>query len=284
MNYPIVKVMTKDNLELFGFLAEAKNSKTIMIHMHGTAAAFYGEGFEEYFIDSMPAIGVSVLFTNNRGNYVMESWQNTGAALEKFEDCIMDIDAWIEFAFSKGYEKIILQGHSLGTEKIVFYMEKGKHKEKIIALSLLGFSDSYGCQRRFLDSQNIDPMNEAIKLVSEGRGEIFLTSIWKSHAGVLPQSAGSYANFFSPGSELSNALPIRKGEDLECFQNIKVPILAVLGDQDKWAIVSSQEDCELLKRENALTETYVISDCAHSFEGKQDELVECVSKFLSKLN
>lgn len=281
--YPIIKAITQDNLTLFGYLTEAENSKTMLVHIHGTAASFYGEEFEEYFVNILPSQGVSVLFTNNRGSSVMSSWQNAGAALERFEDCLLDIDAWIAFALNKGYEKIILQGHSLGTEKIVYYMEHGKYKNNVIAISLLGFADSYGCQMRFLKTQSIDPMIEAEKLVKDGKGEIFLTSIWKSHAGVLPQSANSYINFFSLNSELSKALPLRQGKDLKYFQNIKVPILALIGDQDCWAIASPNEDSNLLKRENALTETHVIADCNHEFEKKQDELVEYVRNFLSKL-
>ena len=66
--------------------------------------------------------------------------------MENFEDCVVDIDAWIKFALSKGYEKIILMGHSLGTEKIVYYMNKGRYTNKVKAIILLGFADFlHGC-------------------------------------------------------------------------------------------------------------------------------------------
>ena len=124
MAYPIKSTQTPDGLTLFGYLAEAPKSHTLLINIHGTASGFYVEEFEQYFIESLPSFGISVLFTNNRGNFVMESWQKTGAAQEKFEDCLIDIDTWIEYARSLGYDQIILQGHSLGTEKVVYYMQK----------------------------------------------------------------------------------------------------------------------------------------------------------------
>src|SRR3989344_1753317 len=138
MGYPIVKIKTPDNITLFGFLSESSNKDIILINIHGTGSGFYVEEFESEFTERLPKLDVSTLFTNNRGNYTMESWQETGAAVEKFENCLIDIDAWIEFALQKGYKQIILQGHSLGTEKVVYYMEKGKYKDRVVGVILLG--------------------------------------------------------------------------------------------------------------------------------------------------
>jgi hypothetical protein len=282
MDYPIVKVRTPDGLRLFGFLAESSQKDAILINIHGTGSGFYVEEFESEFIKRLPEIGISVLFTNNRGNYTMESWQDTGAAVEKFEDCLIDIDSWIQFAIEKGYKKIILQGHSLGTEKVIYYMEKGKFEDKVNAVILLGFSDSFGCQMKFLKTQKTDPIEEALKLVEEGRGYQFLNSIWKCHAGVLPQSAESYINFFSENSELSKALPLRKGKDLTFYQNIRVPILGVICDTDEWLLLPINELVTLMKNENKNAEIETIFQTDHSFSGKQKELLDIVEKFVTK--
>lgn len=285
MKYPLVKVTTKDHLQLFGFLAEAKDSKTILINIHGTGSGFYIEEFEREFVERLPEQGISVLFTNNRGNFVMEFWQGTGAALERFEDCLIDIDAWIELALEKGYSKIILQGHSLGTEKVVYYMERGKYRDKVIGVILLGFADSYGNQMLFLDKvgrTNQELLSEALDLVAQNKGEQFLTSTWLCHAGVLPQSAISYLSFFSGNSELSKALPLRKGRDLKYYQNIKVPILGVVGEKDHWTILPVPQAAELLRKENPLAEVYIIEGSYHSFEEHQKELVDIVEGFILK--
>lgn len=282
MIYPIVKVKTPDNLSLFGLLAEANSTKTILINIHGTASAFYVEEFEEEFVKTLPEKDISVLFTNNRGNFIMESWQKTGAALEKFEDCLIDIDTWVEFVLKKGYKQIFLQGHSLGSEKVVYYMEKGKYKDKISGVILLGFTDSYGVQMKFLKTLNVDPAVEARRLINENKGEQFIDTLWLSHAGVLPQSAESYLNFFSPDSELSKALPLRQGKDLKYFRNIKVPILAITTDPDPWAVVPLHESADLLRKENGLAKVEILSGTNHSFEGKQKEVVQLVNNFVLK--
>jgi len=211
MKYPIVKTVTSDQIELFGFLAEAGGEKdAILIHIHGTSSSFYCEEYARLFAEEFPALGVATLFTNNRGSHVMEAWQNTGAALEMFEDCLLDIDAWVRLAIEDGYRRIFLQGHSLGTEKIVYSMNRGKFTEKVVAVILLGVSDSFGNQARIARTFPADPMKEARRLVDEGKGEQFLTSVWRPHGGGVPQSAASYLNFFSPGSKLSEALPLHR--------------------------------------------------------------------------
>jgi pimeloyl-ACP methyl ester carboxylesterase len=281
MKYPIVKVITDDNLELFGFLAEGEEEKdAVLINIHGTSASFYEEEYAGYFAEKLPPIGLATLFTNNRGSHVMESWQNTGAALEAFEDCVLDIDAWIKYAISGGYRRIFLQGHSLGTEKVVYYMSKGKYIEKVAAVILLGFSDSFGNQTRIAQNFPVDPMSEAKRLVAEGRGEQFLTSVWRPHGGAVPKSAASYLNFFSPGSELSQALPLRQGKDLLYYRNIKVPILVVVGEEDPFTYLPVRDAIKLLEKENRETRARIISGADHDFSGKEKELVDIVKEFL----
>ncbi|MCX5908363.1 MAG: DUF1749 domain-containing protein [Deltaproteobacteria bacterium] len=284
MKYPIVKVTTEDNLELFGVISEPEGGKgAILINIHGTSASFYCEEYGRIFAETLSAIGITTLFTNNRGSHVMEAWQNIGAALEIFENCVLDIDAWIQYALNLGYRKIFLQGHSLGTEKIVYYMNHGRLQDKVVALILLGCSDSFGNQSRIAKGFPVDPMDEARRLVAEGKGEQFLTSVWRPHGGGVPKSASSYLNFFSPGSELSRALPLRQGHNLTYYHNIQVPILVVVGEWDPYTYIPVQDAINLLKRENHRTQATIIHDADHDFSGKGKELVDIVKQFVERV-
>ncbi|MBI4163757.1 MAG: DUF1749 domain-containing protein [Candidatus Aenigmarchaeota archaeon] len=295
MNYPIATVTTKDNLILHGLLIEEKKSSKIVINIHGSASNFYEESFIENMATQLPKRGFSFLSTNNRGNSVLtHTWQKCGSALEIFEDCILDINAWIEFALSKNYSKIILQGHSLGTEKIVYYMNKGKYRNKVNGIILLGFSDSYGNALKFMERLKCknDLFNEAKNLVRKNMGEQFLTSKWYSHAGILPKSAESFLNQFSKNSELSKAFPLRL-KKLDLYSKITVPILAVISDNDKFTgadVVEGGSEhtmwpikdvVRLLKKSNNRTKVAVISKTNHSFEGKEGEVTKIVSDFLT---
>lgn len=294
MNYPIINVTTKDKITLHGLLIENKKSNKIVINIHGSASNFYEEPFFENMAVTFPKKGFSWLSINNRGNSVLtHTWQKTGSAVEKFEDCLLDINAWVEFAINKNYKTIILQGHSLGTEKVVYYMNKGKYKNKIAGVVLLGFSDSFGCAHKFMDKKNCTKklFTEARNLVEKNKGEQFLTTQWYSHAGILPKSAESFINQFSNDSELSKAFPFRL-KKLDFYSKIKTPILAVISDNDKFTnadvveggsehvMMSIKESVELLNNSNSRTKAIIIPKTDHDFEGKEEELTNIVTDFL----
>ncbi len=295
MNYPIVNVTTKDKLILHGLLIESKDSNKIVINIHGSATNFYEEPFFENMAIAFPDMGFSWLSTNNRGNSVLiHTWQKTGSAVEEFEDCLLDIDAWIEFAIKNGYSDIILQGHSLGTEKIVYYMNKGKYINKVAGVILLGFSDSFGCAHKFMDRTNSKDLlfAEAENLMKQNKGEQFLTTQWYSHAGILPKSAESFINQFSDNSELAKAFPFRL-KKLDYYSKIRVSILAVISDNDKFTnadvVIGGSEHTmmpvknavELLKKSNSRTRVAIISKTNHDFENKEEELTKVVKYFLT---
>ena len=281
MRYPIVKTTTPDHLELFGLLFEPQGEKdAILINIHGTSGCFYVEEYTSFLAEELPPLGIGVLFTNNRGSHVMEAWQNSGAALEMFEDCVLDIDAWIRFALDAGYRRVILQGHSLGTEKVVYYLNRGNDARKVSALILLGVSDSFGNQAAIAKAFPVDPMTEAKRLVAEGRGEQFLTSIWRPHGGAVPKSAASYLNFFSPGSELSKALPLRQRGGLSYYRRIQMPILVVVGEFDPFTCIPVKDALALLAKENGRTLSKLSPDADHDFSGKGKELAGAIKEFL----
>jgi len=289
LNYPIVQVKTNDNIWLHGLYIPALNSKTIFINIHGTASNFYEEDFIKILAERFSEEGITLLSTNNRGTGVYDAYQKTGAAVEKFEDCLIDIDTWVKFALGKGFEKIILSGHSLGTEKVVYYMNNGKYSDNIAALVLLAPADSFGSHRILDGKQNprnaeiVKLLKKADNLVAKGQGETFLPrNTYGSIEGILPKSADSLLNFLGSKSKLLNALPL-KTKKLEAFSRIKIPILVVIGDQEEYTAIPIAEALQLFKQENKKAQTFQIKDCDHDFQGKEEMLTSTISEFLKKI-
>jgi len=286
-NYPIVKVDTIDGQSLHGLLSEPDvASNTIVIHIHGSAGSFYLDSYFEALTQSVLDLGVAYLATNNRGAGVYELEKGTaycGVSLEKFEDSVLDIDAWIELAISQGYEKIILEGHSYGTEKIVYYMNKGAYADKVVGVVLLGFSDNVGTQIKYEKRIGQNYREEAENLNNKGEGWKLLDDYW-GLCGELPISAQTYIHGFTEDSENAIALPLRKGGELVFFRNIKVPILALISDDEEgeYTIIPIKDAVNLLKSENKLAETNIIKGTGHSFRGKETELINKIIDFLNK--
>lgn len=289
MNFPIVKVTTKDGFILHGYLAEPeRKSDTIVIHMHGSAGNFYQSNFYPYLFTMARVINIAFLTTNSRGSGVYEVEKNTknrGVAIEIFEECLLDIDAWIEFALSKGYKKIILEGHSFGTNKIQYYALNGEYKDQVIALILLGFTDSYGGQLEYLERvqmKNEDVLKEADSLIQSGK-PFQLLSEPLINWGELPQSAQSYKNFMTPGSELSKILPLREAENLLNFKKIQIPVLGIVGDRDECTVILPGESVRLLNKENKNAQCFMIENCNHSYQEKEGEMIKLVKAFIEKI-
>ncbi len=229
-----------------------------------------------------------MLSTNNRGAGVYDAYQKTGAAVEKFEDCLIDINAWVEFAIKEGHKNIILSGHSLGAEKVVYYMNHGKYADKISSIVLLGPADSHG-SHRLLDGK-INPrslevetlLKESDSLIQQNKGDQFLPrNAYGSHEGIMPKSAESFVNFLGPNSKVLEGLPFRT-EKLEAYSIISVPILAVIGDQDEYTAIPIENALDLMRRANKNTQTFQLKDCDHDFQGKEEKLGEIILRFIKK--
>jgi len=288
MKNPIIHIITADKLDLYGILLAAPRKDSIIINIHGTADNFYDNDFIWQIAKTLEPLNVSMLSVNNRGSYSLEFYdygpgaqRNSGASVEIFEKSVLDIDAWIKYALSLGYKEIILQGHSLGTEKVVYYMSKGKYRNKINSVILLGFSDSYGTHYEFFKKEVTNLLDEAKTLVKNKKSHQFITKHWLAHAGVLPQSAEAHLNFFKPNSELSKAFPIRQGKDLIMYKNIKVPILGVIGDDEEYTVIPIDKAIELLKKENKLASIYQINSSDHSFTGEEKQVASIIKKFIA---
>lgn len=288
MNYPIIQIKTPDNIWLHGLYLRPENSSTVFINIHGTASNFYEEYFIEILARKFLENGISMLSANNRGAGVYDAYQKTGAAVEKFEDCIIDIDTWVEFVIKEGHKNIILSGHSLGTEKIVYYMSHGKYADKISSIILLAPADSHG-SHRMLDGE-VNPrltevealLKESEGLLRQNKGNTFLPrNAYGSHEGIMPKSAESFVNFLGPDSKVLEGLPF-KTERLESYSKIKVPILVVIGDQNEYTALPILDALELMKRENKHTRTFQIKNCDHDFQNKEDDLTDIILKFIKK--
>jgi pimeloyl-ACP methyl ester carboxylesterase len=286
MKLALEKVTTTDNYILHGLLFEPKKqSKTIIIHIHGSAGNCYQSNFYPYLFKMAKQLNIAFLTTNSRGTGVYDVEKGVkyrGAAIEIFEECLLDIDKWIEFALSKGYKNIILEGHSFGTNKIQYYVLSGKYKIKIKSLILLGFTDSYGGQLEYLgktNRRNEDVLKEAKELIKQNKPLQLLSDLYINW-GELPQSAQSYKSFMTPGSALSNILPLGQKKVFTNFKKISIPILGVVGDTGECTVISPKKAVDKLNKENTYAKCFMIKNCNHMYKGKGKELIKIIKKFL----
>lgn len=148
MKTNLIRFTTSDGLRLDGILyAPNKKTNKCVIHVHGTSSDFYRTKYVDTFAPKFTKSGWALLTFNNRGsgsNYKFYKENEKGEITERvkigstdeiFEDCEIDIQAAIDFAKTKGFDELVLQGHSYGCNKVIWYAINNKTVGKIILLA-----------------------------------------------------------------------------------------------------------------------------------------------------
>ena len=130
-----LNVPTRRGVVLNGVLfrkEENKTSDTVMIAITGIHGNFYSNPFYYNIGDTLNAGGIDFIYaqTNDAFGQIETVNVNTGKKEiigswnERFYYTDEDIDAYITFAKQEGYEHIILAGHSLGANKVIYYLSR----------------------------------------------------------------------------------------------------------------------------------------------------------------
>lgn len=286
----LVKTVTKDGLELAGFWMD-KKSDTAVFHSHGTSGDFYTHEFIEIEGEALSKLGISFLTANNRGHDVYADirkhtkkgveWTQIGGGFEKFEDCVLDISAWLEFLTKQGVKKVILQSHSL-TSKILYYQYHIKDP-RIAGLILLSSQNDAGLMYYTLGKGKYEKTNREIKrMVQEGKGNQKLpkelspvsyeTSALMYLGYLTEEGPGTLTPYHSPDSPQWRVL-----------ESIGEPILAVYGGKDAYMKPSIQTAVKLMKQHSKSTESMtvkVIQGATHSYIGYENKLIAIINTWV----
>lgn len=128
-----LNVPTKRGSVLNGVLfrpREKKNTDTVMIAITGIHGNFYSNPFYYNIGDTLNSANYDFIYAqtndafgqietfnvNTKGKEIIGSWN------ERFSYTDEDIDAYLTWACKEGYEHIILAGHSLGANKVIYYL------------------------------------------------------------------------------------------------------------------------------------------------------------------
>ena len=288
------RVLTPDGIELQGFFVTPSGgvSEITVLHIHGLAGNFYENRFIDYIAEALSKIHINFLTFNNRGHdYIADflyqekdtgkiTYKQIGAAFETFRECVLDIKAWIEFLKSRGSNKIIIQGHSHGAIKAVYYLSETQDSQ-VIGLILLSPSDDLGLQRSDLGEKFNEALEVAKKLVSEGREK----ELMPKEYFVYPISAKTYLDSFERGSPLGIFnLSRTDREEFPELQKIKVPVLVIIGTVEEAFLGEPQQflsDLESLFKNTESFTGYVIEGAPHNYLGHEEKISEKIGQWVA---
>ncbi len=288
--------MTSDGLELQGlfFSPDSGYSRATVIHIHGLSGNFYENRFVDVEAEAVVGQGMNFMPFNNRGHeYISDSiwhpegadepsYKQIGGMYEMFEESILDVQACIDFARSKGAERIILQGHSHGALKVNLYLSRNPQPD-IAGLILLSPSDDFGRQRERVGNQFDEIMERAMKLVADGRERESMPV----NDFAYPISAGSYVDNFRPDSpcQMFNFTETDRTEFPE-LGAVTVPVLGIVGTVEE--AFADDPDTYIAKMKHHLANAgpftgYAIEGAPHNYLQYESELAGLIGDWLGGL-
>ncbi len=286
------RVITGDGLELHGLLMMPDSNATHgIIHVHGLAGNFYENRFIDHVSDVATRLGFAFLTVNTRGrDYISDflciddgsiTYKQIGAIYEIFEECILDIDAWIDFLKDRGIGSIILQGHSHGALKVVYYISK-KPDSPVSGTVLLSPSDDFGLQRAALGERFDEALAISQKMISEGKARELMPREYFHY----PVSAASYYDIFRPDSPLKIFnISETDTSDFHALSKIHIPTLVLVGSVEEAFIGEPQAYLASIRSKMIATEDFtgkVIRGAPHNYLGYETELASLIEDWLAE--
>lgn len=197
-----------------------------------------------------------------------------GTAFETFEECLLDIDAAINYLKTLGYENFILSGHSTGCQKSLYYGLQ-KQTENIKVIILLAPCDDLAVAKRDLG----DNFQKALELAEQKQDSPTLLE----HQDLFENfSAKRFYDLMKEDSVEGNLFNYEK--QLTHIKQIKIPILSVFGSEEQYAILTPQKMLQMIKENysNELSQTKLIGG-DHNFKENEEDLKQTIKEFIKKI-
>lgn len=276
----LTKVVTADNVDLEGIYVEpSKKSSTALVYVHGLGSSFSrGQDFAGELAERCRKEGIGYFKFNTRGSDVVSGFEEPllGKAFEKFEDCVLDIAAVLQFAKKLGYKKIILAGHSTGANKVLYYLYKTGDRA-IVGLALLGPVSDVVCAEKIYGKKILEKGLAAAKRLREKNPSLLMSRRY----GLI--SAGRFWSLYHPG-ESEDVFPYynvkAKWKELG---SIKVPVCVVVGSKDEYLDRSAKEVVDIFRSRAKVAKSFegvVIKDAVHGFVGRERRLTRVVADWI----
>ncbi len=264
----IIEVETKRKNILYGCWYGEQFDDTCLIMTNGTGGNIFENRFLRELGEFLQEKRVSYIYAHNSGAFQMLS--NYGLSFEEFDDCVEDLSAFVDFAIKQGYENIILGGHSLGCNKVIYYLYKNHPSEikKVVFVSPVDMIKKTNGELKSIEQ--IDAYLQVINLKDDE---------------IVPIRYDNY-NYYSKKSYLDvknnknqNNLPIYQSDkNFEQLQSINLPIYMIMGEKDIFAFGDTKKHLEVIKNNSNNAVYDIIRNTGHTFKNKISEFCDLIYK------
>lgn len=278
MKQELVRINSIDEIEQPGILyTPNEDTDKIVIHVHGLNGNFYENRFLDILAKSYTDKNYAFLTFNNRGrDFITELLKGNdytiiGGSLERFKDCILDIDGVVNWVKAKGFKEIILEGHSYGCNKVLYYYNQ-KKDDSIKKIVLLAPCDIPSEGKKFLSEEEYNKAKEeSTRLIKENKENELIDFSVMANGKI---AAGTYYYDFLPNGE-NDFIRYVDGANgkSQVLNSINIPTLIIFGDVDECVLTQPIDVVkEYLKNNLSNCNIQIIDGADHSYTGRYEEL------------
>ena len=277
----IIEVKTKSENTLFGCLYGEKYKDTCVIITNGTCGNIFENKFLQVVGEELEKNKISFIYAHNSGAFhridtPTRSGKPIGNTYDLFDNCLEDLQSFVDFAKDYGFKHIILGGHSYGANKVVYYLSQNQ-KEKIDKYILISPTDT----ERLKDHEQLSVdklMPIAMKFKKENKLDEVMPEMFDNYNYY---TARAFLDFIK--NKHAKNLPVySKNGDWKQLKSIRQTALFVMGEKDDFAFNDTIKHLETIK-ENTKTKNSVvkvIENCGHTFRNKEKELAQVILDFV----
>jgi pimeloyl-ACP methyl ester carboxylesterase len=282
----LVRVWTEDGLQLQGLYCAPGASCDLpaVLHLHGASSNFYRSQFLDSLADELTENGQAFLTGNTRGHDIMNSvysrdptaTKRIGVAYEVFEECLLDIDAWLDFLVQRGHGGTVLLGHSFGAHKAAFYQSE-RGDEHVRGLILMSPAD----QRLWVEAMGSEAehmLSWASEKVSSVQGD----ALTRAGAAPYPLSARTLHSLFVTAKPDIFRFS-RPDEPWQVVSRLGCAILITMGTVAEFINTSPQAALATFKAKavsSARCDTAVLEGAPHNYRGHEAEVNKVILDWL----
>lgn len=295
MRVELIDITTEDGVVLNGFLTQ-NDSKKVIIATNGMGSNCF-KYREKVIAQEASKIKIDFLGYNNRGSELVKSIKKIDAdgnvqrvlAGTTFEDVLegyYDIKGSIQKAIELGYTDIYLQGHSLGSTKIVYTYSRLKQENSellpyVKGIILLSLIDLPKALQVFLGEH----YQTYLKLAEEKETKGEVEELMPKESFIHPISVKTYLRYIKYNEAINFARYSELDDAFEVLNRIDIPLLMRWGNKNEM-IEQDAEDLVTFMRQkinNSQKDINYIDEADHGYTAKEEELAHQIINFISNI-
>lgn len=279
----LVRIATRDGVWLDGVVAEPRGRRrAAVVWVHGLGSVFSsGQPLTRALSTRLNAAGIAYFKLNNRGHDVVagRGRQLAGAAFERFGQSIADIRAMVAFAWTCGYRRIVLAGHSTGANKVLLYASRARDR-RVSGVVLVGPVSDVAAEAKRVGARELRRRVAAAERIARRDPQGLVPRAWGFW------SARRYISLFRPG-EVEDVFPYyRPNARWATFRAVRLPLAALLGSRDEFLDRPAPEVLDAFRRNAVRARSFtgtVVPRARHNFQGHERELADLVARWVGSL-